>query len=73
MNKHRYALRVNDTGYACMEWKMLRFFGKFARFGGIVRIQVEYRTVWGTQGYVLRMYGIGLLDPFHTSVNRKGP
>jgi hypothetical protein len=40
--------------------KCYAFFGTFARFGEIVRIQVEYRTLRGTQGRAARMYGIGL-------------
>ncbi len=58
---------------------MLRFFGTFARFGEIVRIQVEYRTSRVTQGYVLiRMYGPGLIvdnivtqSTVHNDIERK--
>ena len=32
----------------------------FARFGEILRMQVEYRTLRGTQGYVLRLYKLAL-------------
>ena len=38
----------------------LRFFGTFGVFGEIVRIQVEYRMLRGTQGRAVRLYEPGL-------------